>query len=211
MTSEGAQALARRIDRAAEGPQVAPAEKVVAALNQRLKARPEVHAALGGDWLGHPIHPPLTDLPIGFWTSAMVLDLGGRRMRPAADLMVALGLLTAAPTAAAGLVDWGYLPPAAKRVGAVHAAVNATAGSLYLASLLARRRGHRLVGVALGFAGGAVASGGGYLGGRLAFETSTVGEEHRSPTADQPDPTEDGIVDQQGAVLAEMGADGGPE
>ena len=204
--------IAQQVDRLAEHPQVAPAEKVVAALNRRLVARPDVHAALGGDWLGHPLHPALTDLPIGFWTSAMVLDLGGRRMRPAADLMVALGLLSAAPTAVAGLVDWGYLPPAAKRVGAVHAAVNATAGSLYLASLVARRRGRRLLGVTLGFAGGAVASGGGYLGGRLACETSSVGREDGSATdAPQPDPVGDGIVDQQGAALAEMTADGSPE
>ena len=29
---------------------------------------------LKGDWLGHPLHPMLTDLPIGFWTSAVTLD-----------------------------------------------------------------------------------------------------------------------------------------
>ncbi len=33
-----------------------------------------------GSWFGHPLHPLLTDLPIGSWTSAMVLDfVGGRR------------------------------------------------------------------------------------------------------------------------------------
>ena len=29
---------------------------------------------LKGKWLGHPLHPLLTDIPIGFWTSGMVLD-----------------------------------------------------------------------------------------------------------------------------------------
>ena len=34
---------------------------------------------LSGTWLGHPLHPLLTDLPIGFWTSAFTLDLVGGR------------------------------------------------------------------------------------------------------------------------------------
>ena len=38
---------------------------------------------LSGTWLGHPLHPMLTDLPIGFWTSAFVLDIvGGKTLAP---------------------------------------------------------------------------------------------------------------------------------
>ena len=63
--------------------------------------------ALSGTWLGHPLHPLLTDLPIGFWTSAFTLDLlGGRRSRRAATHLVAWGVLTAIPTAASGASDW---------------------------------------------------------------------------------------------------------
>ena len=48
-----------------------------------------IRPALQGDWLGHPLHPAMTDLPIGFWTSAMTLDfVGGRRGRPIATRMV---------------------------------------------------------------------------------------------------------------------------
>jgi hypothetical protein len=45
-----------------------------------------VRDALSGRALGHALHPLLTDLPIGTWTSASLLDaLGGRgrRGRPA--------------------------------------------------------------------------------------------------------------------------------
>jgi hypothetical protein len=28
----------------------------------------------GGRWVGHPLHPALSDLPIGLWTGATVLD-----------------------------------------------------------------------------------------------------------------------------------------
>ena len=34
-------------------------------------------AVLRGDWLGHAVHPLLTDLVLGTWTSASVLDLFG--------------------------------------------------------------------------------------------------------------------------------------
>jgi hypothetical protein len=83
---------------------------------QRIPTR-SVLPFLQGRWLGHELHPSLTDLPIGFWTSSMVLDLvGGRRSRHAADLFVALGLVTAAPTVATGLADWRRLGAARQRV-----------------------------------------------------------------------------------------------
>jgi hypothetical protein len=61
---------------------------------------------LAGTWLGHPAHPMLTDLPIGAWTSAVILDLvGGKQARQAADERVGVGVLAAVPTAVTGLSD----------------------------------------------------------------------------------------------------------
>ena len=46
-----------------------------------LGARP-VKDVLGGSWLGHPVHPMFTDVTIGAFTSALVLDwLGGSDSR----------------------------------------------------------------------------------------------------------------------------------
>lgn len=130
----------------------------------------EVTDALRGKPLGHALHPALTDLPIGFWTSAWLLDLlGGRRSRPAADAFVGLGVLCALPTAATGLADWTQLPREKQRSGVVHLAANVAATFLYTASFLHRRRDHRVRGVLLGMAGAAAATAGGYLGGHLAF------------------------------------------
>jgi nitrite reductase/ring-hydroxylating ferredoxin subunit/uncharacterized membrane protein len=129
-----------------------------------------VKDVLHGVWLGHPLHPVLTDLPIGFWTSAFVLDLvGGRRARPAADALVGIGVAAALPTAATGLADWSDLDEPVRRAGIVHAAANVAATALYGLSFLARRRGHRAGGVALGLAGAAAATAGGFLGGHLVF------------------------------------------
>jgi uncharacterized membrane protein len=128
---------------------------------------------LSGEWMGHSLHPALTDLPIGFWTSAFVLDLlPTRRTKAAATTFVGLGVATALPTAAAGLVDWMDKSPEKRRVGVVHLAANATATVLYTASFFSRLRGRRLRGVALGMAGAALATAGGALGGHLAFGES---------------------------------------
>ena len=44
-----------------------------------------VKDVLSGTWLGHALHPMLTDIPIGSFTSGSLLDVfGGKRARPAA-------------------------------------------------------------------------------------------------------------------------------
>src|SRR5207237_5443941 len=61
---------------------------------------------LSGTWMGHPAHPMLTDVPIGAWTSAFVLDMvEGEGARSASDLLVGLGVVAALPTAVSGPSD----------------------------------------------------------------------------------------------------------
>lgn len=134
---------------------------------------------LGGEWLGHALHPLLTDLPIGFWTNASVLDLVGRgRHADAARVLVGLGVLSAVPTAAAGLSDWSRLEPADRRVGLVHAQLNAAALVLYGVSYLQRRRGRhrgrRHAGVLSALLGAVVATAGGWLGGHLVADRAVT-------------------------------------
>ncbi len=123
---------------------------------------------LHGVWLGHPLHPVLVQVPVGAWTSAAVLDaLPGTGTAP--DQLIAVGLLGLVPAVATGWTDWTDLHEQQQRVGLVHAASNATAGTLYLLSLVARRSGHRGAGRMLGWAGLATAGLGSYLGGHLAY------------------------------------------
>lgn len=125
---------------------------------------------LSGTWLGHPLHPMLTDIPIGSWTSAFVLDLlGGKSSRNAADALVAIGVVTAVPTAAAGLSDWADTIGEERRIGVAHAGGNVVALACYTTSLVLRRRGKRVKGVAVSLLGAAAATVGGYLGGHLAY------------------------------------------
>jgi hypothetical protein len=124
---------------------------------------------LRGEWLGHAVHPTLTDLVLGTWASATVLDLvGGADSRSAAQRLLGVSLLAVGPTAWAGWAEWASSPERDKRVGLVHAATNAVAIAAYASSWLARRRGDHASGVRRALIGAAVASVGGYLGGHLA-------------------------------------------
>jgi nitrite reductase/ring-hydroxylating ferredoxin subunit/uncharacterized membrane protein len=149
-----------------------PAEAVARAVRNAIP-RGGVKDVLSGTPLGHAIHPLLTDIPIGSWTAAALLDvLGGRDARPASKRLVAIGVLAAAPTAATGLNDWADTTPASdsvRRIGAVHAVANVAALGLYAASWAARRRGRLGRGVALGLAGLGALTVGGHLGGHLSY------------------------------------------
>ncbi|HWC11681.1 MAG TPA: Rieske 2Fe-2S domain-containing protein [Acidimicrobiales bacterium] len=129
-----------------------------------------VKDALSGTWLGHPLHPLLTDVAIGSWTSAFLLDVfGGEATESAAAALVGAGVVSALPTAVAGLSDWSDLLGAERRMGLVHAAANVLAVTCYGLSWVARRKGDRSRGVALGLLGASIATVGGYLGGHLSY------------------------------------------
>jgi nitrite reductase/ring-hydroxylating ferredoxin subunit len=149
-----------------------PAEAVAGAVRTAIPKGP-IKDALSGTWLGHTAHPLFTDLPIGTWTASALLDvLGGRDSRPAAQRLVAIGVLAAAPTAATGLNDWADTTPASdgvRRLGAVHAVANVAALALYGASWTARRHGRHRRGAALGLAGLGALTVGGHLGGHLSY------------------------------------------
>src|SRR3954462_1656181 len=132
-----------------------------------------VKNALHGVWLGHPLHPAITDVPVGSWTVAAALDLlelrGDSNYRSGADFAVLLGLLSAVPAAISGATDWSDTQGKAQRVGAVHGMLNLGAAALYAGSLVARRAERRGIGKALGFLGYGFVLASAYLGGELSF------------------------------------------
>lgn len=123
-----------------------------------------------GTGLGHPLHPMLTDVPIGAWTMSALLDVvGGKESQPAADLLIKVGILSAIPTAASGMNDWSDTYGPETRVGLVHASANTTALLLYVVSAHCRRQGHRGRGKVLASLGLGALLAGSYLGGHLSF------------------------------------------
>lgn len=143
-----------------------------------------VEDLLYGTWLGHPLHPVLTDVAIGGWVSALGLDLleattGRREFAPGADAAVVLGLAGAIGSAVSGLNDWRWTTAyeRARRVGVGHATINVTATTLYIASLCLRRNGSRNAGRWIGIAGFGVLMLGAYLGGDLVYG-QRIGVDH---------------------------------
>jgi nitrite reductase/ring-hydroxylating ferredoxin subunit len=126
---------------------------------------------LSGTWLGHALHPLLTDVVIGTFLSATLLDLLGDD-NGGANKLIGVGMAAYGPTALAGINDWADTEPVddgIRRAGLVHAASNTTALALYALSLKARRNGNRGRARALSLAGAGALGAGGFLGGHLTF------------------------------------------
>ena len=144
---------------------------------------------LRGDWLGHALHPLMTDFPLGCWIGAGLLDLlGGPSSREASRRLVGLGLLAAPMTIAAGLAEWRLLESAAsRRVATLHAGGNLVASFAYWRSWQVRRQGRHTAGVAWAMVGGLTAVATGYLGGHLSFvRTAGTGARGRPPISGGP-------------------------
>ena len=145
---------------------------------------------LHGKWLGHPLHPAVTDVPVGAWTAAAVMDAadaagGNDKYAAGSDAAVAVGLAGAALAAVSGLAEWRHTQDRPRRIGVVHASLNGSATLLYAVSLTLRSRGNRGLGRALSFVGFATVMVGAYLGGHLSLK-ERIGVNHSPPDEDLP-------------------------
>ena len=124
-------------------------------------------AFLRGDWLGHPLHPALTDVPIGCWTASVLLDLVCESR--AAGLLTAAGSAAAVGAAATGFVDWTATEGRGRQLGVVHALLNSGALGLQLCSLGARLRRRRLRAFSYSLLGLTVVTASAWLGGEIVY------------------------------------------
>jgi nitrite reductase/ring-hydroxylating ferredoxin subunit/uncharacterized membrane protein len=153
-----------------------------AVFNKAMPFGQTVRNFLHGTWLGHPLHPVVTDIPLGAWTAAAVCDVyecatGDDRLAPGADMAVGLGLLGAVAAATTGLNDWNSTSGKPRRVGTLHAITNIAATACYLTSWWQRRNRCRAAGLTSGFAGYALSVAGAYLGGHLVYN-ERIGVNH---------------------------------
>jgi len=154
------------------------------------KTGQEIKNFLHGVWLGHPLHPVITDVPIGSWTAAAVLDglelLGKNKYEKGADVAIGLGLLGAVGSAVSGLTDWTGTSQKARKIGLVHALLNVGATALYTTSYFLRKQKHtRKTAIGLAMLGYGVASLSAYLGGHLVYDKQ-VGVDHNLQFVDYP-------------------------
>jgi nitrite reductase/ring-hydroxylating ferredoxin subunit/uncharacterized membrane protein len=143
-------------------------------LIKRAVGVPAVRNTLDGVWLGAPLHPALTDVPVGSWTAALVLDTAGAltgdaALSGAADRVLAVGTIAALPAVATGLNDLRDLVGQSRQVAMVHALLNVAGLSFSAASVGYRAAGRRGLGRGLSATGFLISSSAAHLGGMLAF------------------------------------------
>jgi nitrite reductase/ring-hydroxylating ferredoxin subunit/uncharacterized membrane protein len=135
---------------------------------------------LHGVGLGHPLHPVLTDVPVGAWTAAVALDwadaAGREEYGPGADGAIAVGLVGALGAALTGIADWSETDGRARRTGLLHGLLNVTATTFFAGSLIARRQ-DRATGRTLARIGYGISLAAAYLGGNLVFSRQ-IGVDH---------------------------------
>lgn len=146
---------------------------------------------LHGTWLGHPLHPVITDVPIGAWTAAAVLDCcelaGNDEYKKGADAAVAIGLVGAVGSAVTGLTDWTGTTKKKRKIGLMHAILNVGATALYTTSLVMRKnKESRGAAIAFSMAGYGLVSAAAYLGGHLVYGEQ-VGVDHTAVSEEYPE------------------------
>ncbi|MDX2149760.1 MAG: DUF2231 domain-containing protein [Bryobacteraceae bacterium] len=142
----------------------------------------ELKNFLHGKWLGHPLHAALTDLPVGAFSTSVILDrFPSPDAEKAADLALAVGLAGAGLAVLPGLTDWHVTSGRARRIGLIHGLLNLAGAGLFAASLVARKGGNREKGRALSLVGFAASMTAAYLGGKLTYREGVGVEPHHTP------------------------------
>jgi len=133
---------------------------------------------LNGTWLGHPVHPSVTDVPVGAMTVAALLDVTGQDR--AADLAIATGLAGMAASAATGAADAVDAYGKPQVLATVHASLMVTSFAAYLGSFVLRLgpRAARPFAVLLSWAGYGALTAGAYVGGDLTYRTGNQVDRH---------------------------------
>jgi nitrite reductase/ring-hydroxylating ferredoxin subunit/uncharacterized membrane protein len=129
---------------------------------------------LDGVWLEAPLHPVMTDVPIGSWTAALVFDgldlaTGKRPLQHAADASLVFGTLGALGAAITGISDWRYLSGGSRKMGVAHALLNAIGLVCSIVSLVQRATGHRNAGRLTFLTGYSISGMAAHLGGELSY------------------------------------------
>jgi nitrite reductase/ring-hydroxylating ferredoxin subunit/uncharacterized membrane protein len=181
---ESTKALTQFVDQPAIDELADPLSKAVRGLFEAAgPAGQQIKNALHGVWLGHPLHPVFTDLPLGAWTTALALDAaadGEPGMRRAATFAMGVGLVGALGAALTGLTDWSETDGQSRRAGLLHGLLNLTATTLFAAAWAKRVNDSHDGGMACAWTGYAVAVGAAYLGGDLVYG-QRVGVTHAEP------------------------------
>lgn len=137
--------------------------------------RKKIQNLLNGTWLGHPLHPLMTDGPVGAWTVVIVLDIiawisGKSSLRPAGEIALVVGLVAALGAAVTGATEWKDTYGGERRIGLLHGLMMLTTTVIFAVSLVLHLTGPWEVGVVIGFVGYLLLAAGAFFGGIEVFD-----------------------------------------
>ena len=133
---------------------------------------------LDGTWLGHPLHPAVTDIPIGTLLATVVLDLLG--YPAAADIALVLTVLFMLAAAVTGSADYADTDGTARVRATTHASIMVVGLVVLLLSLLLRagNPADRTIPIALGIIGFLIVTAGAYVGGDVVYALGNMVSRH---------------------------------
>ncbi len=133
---------------------------------------------LNGKWLGHALHPALTDLPIGMYTLVILFDV--LDLRQAADIALVVGILSHAAAALAGFADYTDTDGKPRVVATVHATAMSLGIITYIVSLAVRLGDpvDRTLPIVLSLVGYGLVIVGAYIGGEVVYTLGNMVNRH---------------------------------
>jgi nitrite reductase/ring-hydroxylating ferredoxin subunit/uncharacterized membrane protein len=134
---------------------------------------------LNGKWIGHSLHAAITDVPIGAFTVALLLDF--LDMRGAADIAIGLGILSMLAAALAGAADYVDTDDDARVAATVHSTLMVTALVLYIVSFVLRvadPAADRTLTIAISVVAYLIVALGAWVGGEVVYGMGNMVNRH---------------------------------
>jgi nitrite reductase/ring-hydroxylating ferredoxin subunit/uncharacterized membrane protein len=133
---------------------------------------------LNGRWLGHPLHPATTDIPIGTLLATVVLDLLGHPA--AADIALVATILFMLASAVTGAADYVDTDGTARVRATTHSTLMVVGLVLLLVSLFLRAGApaDRTLPIALSLIGFVIITAGAYVGGDVVYVLGNMVSRH---------------------------------
>jgi nitrite reductase/ring-hydroxylating ferredoxin subunit/uncharacterized membrane protein len=133
---------------------------------------------LNGRWLGHPLHPAATDIPIGALLASVVLDLVSQPT--AADVALFVTILFMLAAAVTGAADYSDTAGTARTRATTHATLMVVGLVVIMVSAVIRVGGpaDRTVPIVLSIVGLLIVTAGAYVGGDVVFVLGNMVSRH---------------------------------
>lgn len=134
---------------------------------------------LNGTWLGHSLHATITDVPVGAFTVAIILDIAN--VRTGADVAIAVGILGMLGAALAGWADYADTYGKTRDYGTIHQVGMLVAFVLYVASLWLRLGSgtlDRTLPFVLSIVGYVIVAAFAYVGGEMVYAQGNMVDRH---------------------------------